>query len=315
LLIEEGAMESIFLQIEDYMAPLGILLLLVGGLVLILSGIDTHSEALTQRIDKLQLLRSDKAAASKQGRMVTEERHRPLPAQGLTPAEQAEIVRLLAPAGVRASRALWIFTLVRLLSLAVFIMGAIWSPWGAEGGIKFLLAIVGAAIVGWLAPLNAVRFTLRRHRRAVAEGLPDSLELLAVCVEAGLSLENALQRVARELAASHPALATELSLTWAEIIILPSRDQALMNLADRVDLPSVRSVVSTLAQTMRFGTPLSQSLRVVAADLRNDQMIRLEERANKLPALMTIPVMLFILPTIFMVVGGPAVLKLMDTFH
>ncbi len=113
---------------------------------------------------------------------------------------------------------------------------------------------------------------------------------------------------------SHPSLAEELALTAADLKILPSRDQALSNLADRVDVPSVRSVATTLSQTMRYGTPLAQALRTVASELRNDSLLALEERANRLPTLMTLPMMLFIMPTIFLIVGGPAALRLMDTF-
>ena len=156
--------------------------------------------------------------------------------------------------------------------------------------------------------------SLARRKRAVSTGLPDALELLAVCIESGLSLENGLQRVSTELKRSQPALGDELAMTWAEINILPDRDQALLNFAARVDTPSARSVVNTLSQTLRYGTPLARSLRVVAADVRMEQLTAMEEKANRLPALMTVPVMLFIMPTIFLIIGGPAALKLMDAF-
>jgi tight adherence protein C len=110
-------------------------------------------------------------------------------------------------------------------------------------------------------------------------------------------------------------LAEELALTSADLKILPSRDRALANFAERVQVPSVRTVVTTLAQTMRYGTPLAQALRVVASELRNDSLMRLEERANQLPTLMTIPMMIFIMPTIFLIVGGPAALRMLDAFH
>jgi tight adherence protein C len=177
-----------------------------------------------------------------------------------------------------------------------------------------LVAVV-AAIAGWILPILFIAHVVKTRKKAVGSGLPDALELLVVCVEAGLSLEDGIQRVARELAVSQPALADELALTWAELNILPSRAQALANLADRVDVPSVRSVVSMLSQSLRFGTPLAQSLRVGAVEMRNDQMTLLEERASRLPALMTIPVMLFIMPTIFLIIGGPAALRLIDTFR
>ena len=103
--------------------------------------------------------------------------------------------------------------------------------------------------------------------------------------------------------------------SWAQISIFPNRDQALFNLADRMDLPSLRSVVGTLSQSMRFGTPLAQSLRMAAAEMRTDRLMRVEERANRLPGMLTFPVMLLIMPTIFLIVGGPAVIKVMDTLN
>jgi tight adherence protein C len=142
--------------------------------------------------------------------------------------------------------------------------------------------------------------------------MPEALDLLVVCVDAGLSLEDSLARVVSELRRTRPALTDELALTSADLQILPSRDEAFARMADRVDLPSVRSVVATLAQTLRYGTPLAQGLRVIAAEMRNDALVQLEERANQLPALMTVPMMAFIMPTIILIIGGPAALRLMD---
>ena len=172
-----------------------------------------------------------------------------------------------------------------------------------------------AAIVVWFLPKLFIDYGVKQRAKAVRTGLPDALELLVVCVEAGLSLEDGLARVVTELKQSQPALADELGLTLADLKILPSRDQALLNLADRVDIPSVRGVVMTLTQTLRYGTPLANSLRVVASEMRNDSLIEMEERANRLPAYLTLPVMLFLMPTIFLVVGGPAALRIMDAFH
>jgi tight adherence protein C len=161
-------------------------------------------------------------------------------------------------------------------------------------------------------PALILRRLVKRRAKAAADGLPDALELLVVCVEAGLSLEDGIDRIIGELRRSQPAIAAELALTSADLKILPSRDQALANLAERVDVPSVRSVVSTLSQTLRYGTPLAQAMRVVAAQMRTEALINLEERANRLPAIMTVPMMLFIMPVIFLIVGGPAVLRLID---
>ena len=109
-------------------------------------------------------------------------------------------------------------------------------------------------------------------------------------------------------------MAEELELTGADLKILPNRDEALRRLADRVNLPSVNSVVTTLSQTLKYGTPLAQALRVVATELRNDGLLKLEEQANRMPVLLTIPMILFILPSLFLIIGGPAFLRVLDAF-
>ena len=123
-----------------------------------------------------------------------------------------------------------------------------------------------------------------------------------------------MHRIVVELRRSQPVMADELALTSADLKILPSRDEALRRLAERVDLPSVQSVVTTLSQTLKYGTPLAQALRVVAEELRNDGLLKLEEQANRMPVLLTVPMILFILPSLFLIIGGPAFLKVLDAF-
>jgi len=232
---------------------------------------------------------------------------------GCAEQETEEIVRLLGAIGVPLERAFLAFAVLRL-AIAAAIGGLVYLAVPIGPPLLLLGLSAGVAIVGWLAPIWLVRLLVRRHSEAAAEGLPDALELLVICVEAGLSLEDALERVVRELHGSQPALAGQLAITAADLKILPSRDQALANLAARVDRPAIRSVVTTLSQTMRYGTPLAQAMRVVAAEMRNEALIALEEKANRLPVLMTVPLMLFIMPTVFLLVGGPAALHLIDTF-
>ena len=303
----------------DLTALFGTLSLVVGGAALIASSIPMRTELVERRVN-LALPRTALAtadAARKANPSVLEQL--PSLAAGLSEAEQRQVIRLFSQLRVQANRAIPYFIIARLIlaaSLGALTMGVArhlavfaaswWPP---------VLAAVVAAIAGWILPILFIAHVVKTRKKAVGSGLPDALELLVVCVEAGLSLEDGIQRVARELAVSQPALADELALTWAELNILPSRAQALANLADRVDVPSVRSVVSMLSQSLRFGTPLAQSLRVGAVEMRNDQMTLLEERASRLPALMTIPVMLFIMPTIFLIIGGPAALRLIDTFR
>jgi tight adherence protein C len=304
--------------IPDLIALFGTIALVIGGAALIASSIPMRGELLARRVSlalpqsamaMAEAVRHSKPSAFQQP---------PALAAGLSDEEQRQVIRLFSSLRVPPEHAVPYFIVGRLIlagglsALAVtgagklaFLSAYWWAP---------IIAGIAAAIGGWILPVLVLGFMLRRRTKVVAAGLPDALELLVVCVEAGLSLDDGLQRVAHELKESQPALADELALTWAEINILPSRAQALSNLADRVDVPSVRSVVSMLTQSMRFGTPLAQSLRVGAVEMRNDQMTALEERASRLPALMTIPVMLFIMPTIFLIIGGPAALKLMDIF-
>lgn len=233
--------------------------------------------------------------------------------QGLSVQEQRQIARFFTKYNIQAGPAILYFTLFRLSAVAVLGFLAYLAGHKTTWQLPVLIGTIGAA-AGWFIPIIFVRFSLKKYRKEVALGLPDAIELLAICADAGVSLESGLQRVAREMRHTKPALAAELALTWAQISIFPNRDQALLNLADRMDLPSLRSVVSTLSQSMRFGTPLAQSLRTAATEMRNDMLLRLEERANRLPGLLTFPVMLLIMPTIFLIVGGPAVIKIMDTF-
>lgn len=171
-----------------------------------------------------------------------------------------------------------------------------------------------AAIVGWSVPHMIVGRLAARRRRFIAQGLPDALELLVIAVESGLSLEDALGRVVAELRASQPTIAAELAVTAIDLRLLPSREAALRRLSERVNLPSLQSVVTTLVQTLTYGTPLADALRVVAAEMRNDSLIRLEERANQMPVMLTVPMVLFILPSLFLIIGGPAALRIWDVF-
>ena len=238
--------------------------------------------------------------------------------QGLKEREQREVAQAMDRFGVPPQWALTALLTVRLVAMAV-LAGAgftLMRRWMGAGGPAMLPILVATAlaICGWFIPGMAIGKMVKSRLKAVVVGLPDALELLVICVEAGLSFEDGLDRIAGVLQVSQPALAEELALTAADLKILPSREQALANLAARVNAPSIRSVVTTLSQTLRYGTPLAQALRVISAELRNESLMKLEERANQLPTLMTIPMMLFIMPTIFMVVAGPAILRVLDAF-
>jgi tight adherence protein C len=133
-----------------------------------------------------------------------------------------------------------------------------------------------------------------------------------ICAEAGLGLEQAVGVVGRDLHASAPEVADEFAATASEMRVLPDRRVALENLAERTGLNTLRSMVSTLNQSIRYGTPLAESLRVLAAEMRTVRVVRFEERAARLPVLLTLPMMVFIMPCLFLVLGGPIALHAID---
>jgi tight adherence protein C len=177
-----------------------------------------------------------------------------------------------------------------------------------------LVPSVAAVLFGFYAPKIYLRNAAGKRTKQLQLALPDGLDLMVICAEAGLSLDTTLVRVSRELGSTWPELAEEFGITAAELTFLPDRRMAFDNLNNRTDSEGIRGVVNTLQQTAKFGTPLAQSLRVLAAEMRTARMTRAEEKAARLPALLTIPMMIFILPTLFIVLLGPAAINVMDTF-
>ncbi len=290
--------------------------LFVGGAALIVSGARMGREALARRVDFVRPPLENRATAILQEQAAPVTGFIRFELKGLPARLQREAVRRLAKLGVPAHYASSVINGMQLLSAAVAAIFALLmvSRFVVLSGSRVLPVAIALllCIFGWFFPSLILRMLVKWHAMTVADGLPDALELLVICAEAGLALEDSIERTIGELKRSQPELAAELALTSADLKILPSRDQAFANLAERVDIPSVRSVVVTLSQTLRYGTPFAQALRVVAADMRTESLINLEDRANRLPALMTVPMMLFIMPAILLIVGGPAVLRLLD---
>jgi tight adherence protein C len=176
-------------------------------------------------------------------------------------------------------------------------------------------AVTAVALVGsYKAPDIWLKNRVTKRSHAVRKGLPDALDLLVICAEAGLTVDAAFGRVAKELGKAYPELGDEFGLTAIELGFLNERRQAFENLAVRVDLEAVRGVVTTMIQTEKYGTPLASALRVLSAEFRNERMMRAEEKAARLPAIMTVPLILFILPTLFIVILGPASCSISDSF-
>ena len=176
-------------------------------------------------------------------------------------------------------------------------------------------ATVAGLIVGaYKAPDIWLKNKVTKRSHAIRKGLPDALDLLVICAEAGLTVDAAFNRVAKELGKAYPELGDEFGLTAIELGFLNERRQAFENLAERVDLEAVRGVVTTMIQTEKYGTPLASALRVLSAEFRHQRMMRAEEKAARLPAIMTVPLILFILPTLFVVILGPASCSINDNF-
>ena len=222
----------------------------------------------------------------------------------------------LAQAGWRSKDAVVVFLFFKLilpLVLAVLaVIGIFLLDIGHLQPMQRPIAAIGVVLVAAMAPNIFVKNAIQKRQTAIRKAVPDALDLLVICSEAGLTLDAALARVSRELGRSFPELADELSLASIELGFLQERRQALENLSKRVPLPSVRSVVTTLMQTEKYGTPLAQSLRVLASEFRNERLMKAEEKAAKLPATLTVPLILFILPTLFIVLIGPAIIRVMD---
>ena len=181
-----------------------------------------------------------------------------------------------------------------------------------EAPARVLVSLMVVLITAY-APDLYVSNAVAKRKAKLTKSMPDALDLMVICTEAGLSLDATLARVAREMGETSPELADELSLASVELGFLPDRAKALEGLNRRTGLPAIRGLVTTLIQTEKYGTPLSNSLRVLAAEFRNERMLRAEAKAAKLPATLTVPMVLFIMPALFVVLLGPAIIRTIDS--
>ena len=197
------------------------------------------------------------------------------------------------------------------IGLLLFYFSDTFPEWGS---FKRLIGFAVMLLAGYKGPDVFISNKISKRTVAIRKGLPDALDLLVICAEAGLTVDAAFNRVAKELGRAYPELGEEFALTSIELSFLTERRQAFENLAYRVNLDSVRGVVTTMIQTERYGTPLASALRVLSAEFRNERMMRAEEKAARLPAIMTVPLILFILPVLFIVILGPAACSINDAF-
>jgi len=235
----------------------------------------------------------------------------------LEQGKQTNEIRLkLAQAGFRSHDAVMIYLLLRLaLPIAAGLLGFFLLFIVHISNLQFMQRIMGviiATLFGLALPNIFIKNESQKRADILRKAMPDALDLMVICAEAGLSLDATLTRVSREIGPSCPEITEEIGLTAVEIGFFPERSQALQNLADRVPIPGVIGLVNTLIQTEKYGTPLAQALRVLSSEMRNDRIMAAEAKAAKLPATLTVPMILFILPPLFVVLLGPAILRVIE---
>jgi tight adherence protein C len=176
--------------------------------------------------------------------------------------------------------------------------------------IHGLLWLMGGALLGIYFPNLGLSWLRKRFMKALNRGLPDALDLLVVCAEAGLGLESAVNRVARELQSSNGPTALEFATLSQELRMLPDRAEAFRRLGERTALDGFRRLGLALAQTLKYGTPLGKALRILAVEMRQERMLRIEDKAARLPALLVMPLIVFIMPALFIVLIGQSLVDL-----
>lgn len=231
-------------------------------------------------------------------------------------SQRREMSHKLVSAGFRQASALPILmglaagSAVLIATLAAVLL---WPVLDDKQILRVACLLVGGYL-GLLLPRLIIDRLVTRRQRAIERNFPDALDLLVVCTNAGLGLNAALHRVAHELEFLAPELADELALTAGQLQLSGDTAEVLHQLADRIGLASIRSLVSTLIQSRRFGTPIGQAVRILSRSERTARLMRTEEAAAKLAAKITVPMMLFILPTVLIVSAGPSILHMMDMF-
>jgi len=225
----------------------------------------------------------------------------------------------LRAAGLRSQNALNMFLLARFL--LPFVMAGLAAVWifalGNLADYIFQVRLIAVLVIGGIGfylPNIYITNRIGKRQASIKRAWPDALDLMLICVESGTSIEAAMRRVAEEMAAQSPELAEEMVLTTAELSFLPDRRVALENLGLRTQLDIVKAVTTALIQADRYGTPLSQALRVLAQEGRDERMNAAEKKASALPPKLTVPMILFFLPVLIAVILGPAMIQVADRF-
>jgi tight adherence protein C len=303
---------------------LALLIVLVGAVVLILLRTLSTRHRIAQRVRQATARRATDATGDQPARANMRQRvarrvtligeHVPL----FDAFQRDALARQLVSAGFRDRRAVSGMVGLKIVVGALFALVAIvlgaHVPRVGDFFAARMLMMAMAFIIGMIVPEYVLGFLIRRRQRAIASCLPDALDLLVICTNAGNSLVVSIKRVAHELQSICQPLADEFAVTADELQIGADSATALRNMAARIGLASVRGLVTTLVQSQQYGTPITQSLRMLSRAERAAQVFTLEEKAAKLAPKMVLPMMLFVLPTVALISAGPAFIRLLAVF-
>ena len=234
----------------------------------------------------------------------------------LVDTKDENLRRRLATAGYTAPFAPRVYTLVRLISVLVFpllVLAVLWGGGKNPGLFQLYLVLSAAALLGLYGPSLFIRAKGDRRQREIINGFPDALDLMLVCVEAGLGLESAFSRVGMEITSSHPLLAEQFGAVVLELRAGRSREEALRRMADRAGADEIRAFSTLLIQSTKLGSSLAQTLRIYAAEMREKRRMRAEEKAHRLPVLISIPLVACMLPVMIGVLMLPAAIRVIRT--
>lgn len=223
---------------------------------------------------------------------------------------------VVAASGLNANRVLpMVLGAKMVLTFLIPAIAVIYGLVAGLTGMQFLLLVSLTVPIGLLGPDWILHFVRKPYVAALRRGLPDALDLLVICTESGMGLELALEQVAREIAVSNKAISVALSKLLDELRVLPDRRDAFDNFGRRSGIDGFRRLAAMLGQTLQYGTPVAEALRSVAADLRRDRMVQLEAKCTKLPALLVLPLIIFIMPALFVVLAASPILRVLDTLR
>jgi tight adherence protein C len=236
---------------------------------------------------------------------------------GLLPAAtKGQLETMLRGAGIRGEHAAGVFFGAKMMAMIVFPLAAwLFARTTSWSQVVVLLVVFAAGTFGLLLPDMIVKQLRARFIKRLDKGLPDALDMMVICAQAGLGMGPAIVRVADEMKLSYRDLATEFSLTASELQILSDSRMALNNLGQRTGLEGFRRLGMTMIQTIQYGTPLTDALRTLSAEMRQEALTAFEESAARLPTMLTLPMILFILPCVFMIAGGPAAIQIMHALN